>query len=110
MQAAVNHVVLIGAISQRGVEVRYATSGTPCASFMLIVSEQGADGKLHQLWQPVEIWGQRAEKVGTLDAGALVLVTGKLRRTKKGESWETVVTSWDCAPVQVQAPALTPSN
>jgi single-stranded DNA-binding protein len=106
MYASINRCILLGAISERGVEVRYAPSGTPCAHFMLVMTEQGQDGKAHQLWQPVEIWGKKAEQVGELDAGALVLVDGKLRRTKKGEQWETVVSGWDCTPLQVP-PAVT---
>jgi hypothetical protein len=106
MHASVNHCILLGTIGERGVEVRYAPSGSPCASFTLVITEYGSDGKTHQLWQPVEIWGKKAETVGELDAGALVLVDGKLRRTKKGEAWETVIASWDATPVQVPMPAL----
>jgi single-stranded DNA-binding protein len=101
MQASINHCVLLGAISPRGVEVSYHGQGTAKAAFMLVMTELGSDGKPHQLWQPVEIWGKKAEQVGELDAGALVLVDGKLRRIKKGEGWETVVSGRDCTPLQV---------
>jgi hypothetical protein len=111
MQASVNHCVLLGTISERGVEVSYHGQGTAKAAFMLILSEMGSDGKVHQLWQPVEIWGKRAEQVGELDAGAVVLVDGKLRRVKKGESqWETVIAAWDATPVQLPATTLSHSN
>src|SRR5438874_9919953 len=43
----VNRVILFGAIGKYGVTVSYANSGTPCASFMLVVTEQGQDGKEH---------------------------------------------------------------
>jgi single-stranded DNA-binding protein len=107
MQASVNRVLLLGQISKHGVEVSYHGQGTAKAAFMLVVSELGSDGKAHQLWQPVEIWGKRAEQLGELDAGALVLVDGKLRRTKKGESWETVVSGWDCTPLQIPTTVAT---
>jgi hypothetical protein len=101
MQASINRVILLGAIGRHGVEVSYYGQGTAKASFILVVSEMGTDGKEHQLWQPVEIWGKRAEQVGELDAGATVLVEGRLRRIKRGENWETVVSGWDCTPLQV---------
>ena len=101
MQASINKCILLGTIGKQGVEVSYHGQGTAKAAFMLVVSELGSDGKEHQLWQPVEIWGKRAEQVGELDAGALVLVEGKLRRIKRGENWETVVSGWDCTPLQV---------
>src|SRR5439155_10191734 len=69
--------LLIGAISKQGVEVSYHGQGTAKAACMLIVSELGSDGKEHQLWQPVEVWGKKAEQVGELDPGAWVLVDGK---------------------------------
>ena len=46
------------------------------------------------------LWGKRAEQVGELEAGELVLVEGKLRRMKKGEGWETVVASFDAQPLR----------
>jgi hypothetical protein len=101
MQASINKCILLGAIGRNGVEVSYHGQGTARASFMLVVVEVGSDGKEHQLWQPCEVWGKRAEQVGELDAGAVVLVEGKLRRVKKGEAWETVVSGWDCTPLQV---------
>jgi len=111
MHASVNHCVLLGTISERGVEVSYHGQGTAKAAFMLILTEMGNDGKVHQLWQPVEVWGKKAEQVGELDAGAVVLVDGKLRRVKKGESqWETVIAAWDATPVQLPAAALSHSN
>jgi hypothetical protein len=106
---SVNRVLLLGVISKHGVDVSYHGQGMPKAAFMLVVSELGSDGKPHQLWQPVEIWGKKAKQVGELDAGALVLVDGKLRRTKKGESWETVVSGFDCTPLQVPTAVAIPT-
>src|SRR5712691_6233200 len=70
MQVSVNRCTLLGTIGKGGVEVSYHGQGTPKAAFMLVLVEQGSDGKEHQLWQPVEVWGKRAEQVGELDAGA----------------------------------------
>ena len=39
MSGSVNRVVLVGTIGKYGVEVRYAPSGTPCASFTLACAE-----------------------------------------------------------------------
>ncbi|MGH2628768.1 MAG: hypothetical protein ACRDHY_19185, partial [Anaerolineales bacterium] len=44
MSASVNRVLLLGTISRYGVELRTTGTGTACASFVLIVSEQGQDG------------------------------------------------------------------
>jgi Single-strand binding protein family len=107
MVASVNRVVLVGAISKHGVEVSYHGQGTAKASFMLVLTELGSDSKEHQLWQPVEIWGKRAEHIGELDAGTLVLVDGKLRRSKKGENWETVVSGFDCTPLHISTAVAT---
>jgi hypothetical protein len=53
--ACVNRVVLLGAIGKYGVEVRYVNSGTACTSFMLVVTEQGQDGKDHPTLIPCEV-------------------------------------------------------
>jgi single-stranded DNA-binding protein len=110
MQASINKCILLGTIGKQGVEVSYHGQGTARASFMLVVVEVGSDGKEHQLWQPVEVWGKRAEQVGELDAGAVVLVEGKLRRVKRGEGWETIVAGWDCTPLQVPVGAAVTPN
>jgi single-stranded DNA-binding protein len=101
MQASINRCILLGTIGKHGVEVSYHGQGTAKAAFMLVVSELGSDGKEHQLWQPVEIWGKKAEQAGELDAGAVVLVEGKLRRVKKGEAWETVVSGFDAQVLRI---------
>jgi hypothetical protein len=46
----VNRVTLVRGIGKYGVEVRYAYRGAPCASFMLVVSEQGPNGKDGRSW------------------------------------------------------------
>jgi hypothetical protein len=40
--------IVVGCIGRAGVTVHYATSGAPCASFTLVVSEQGSDGKTQE--------------------------------------------------------------
>src|SRR5262249_51255133 len=63
--ACVNKVLLLGSIGKYGVTVKYATSGTPCASFTIVVAEQGQDGKEHATFVECEVWGKKAE--GTSD-------------------------------------------
>ena len=81
-------------------EVRYNASGTPCASFTLIVAEMGQDGKEHATYVPCECWGKKAEAAGELDAGQLVLFDGKLRKKQKGEGqWELIVSGFEVQPL-----------
>ncbi len=101
MQASINTVVLMGAISKHGVTVKYSASGAACASFQLICTETGADGKPHDTWVPVTVWGKRAEPVSELEPGAVVLVQGKLGKQKKDESWDMVVSTFDAKPVLI---------
>jgi single-stranded DNA-binding protein len=95
----VNRVVLLGTIGRYGVEVRYATSGAACASFMLVVSEQGQDGKEHATLIPCEVWGKRAEAASELEAGQLALFEGKLAKRRKGEQGELIVSGFDLTPI-----------
>jgi hypothetical protein len=55
MVASVNRVVLLGTTGKYGTEIHYSTSGTPCANFTLVVSEQGQDGKTHPTLIPCEV-------------------------------------------------------
>ena len=106
MQASVNRVILLGEISKEGVEMRYNDRGTARASFMLVLSEVGNDGKTYQNWFPCEVWGKSAEKAGELESGDTVLFEGKLRRQKRGETWETVASGLDVTPLR--PPKTTP--
>ena len=103
MAASVNRVVLLGTISTYGLEVRYTPSGTPCASFTLVVSEVGQDGKSHEVYVPCEVWGKKAEAAGECEAGQLVLFEGKLRKRPKGDTWEFVVSGFEVQPVLLPA-------
>ena len=92
-------VVLLGVIGKYGVTVKYAHSGTPCASFTLVVSEQGQDGKEHQTYVECECWGKKAYVAGGCEAGQLVLFEGKLRKRQKGEQWELCVSGFELTPI-----------
>jgi single-stranded DNA-binding protein len=100
MHPSINRVTLVGTVSSYGVTVSFVGQGTAKAALTLVVTEHGSDGKDHQLWQPVEIWGKRAEAAGELEAGDVVFLEGKLRRTKKGEGWETVVSGFEAHLLQ----------
>ena len=98
----VNKVLLVGTIGQYGVEMRYANSGTACASFTLVLEEDGSDGKLHQIYITCEVWGKKAEAASELEAGMLCLFEGKLARRRKGEQWEWVVSGFHVQPIGAQ--------
>ena len=108
MVASVNRVVLLGTIGTYGVTVTYVPSGTPCATFTLVVSEQGQDGKEHATFVDCEIWGRKAEAAGELEPGQLALFEGKLRKRQKGEGqWELVVSGVEVCPIRSSAEVLT---
>jgi len=103
---SVNRVVLLGTIGQYGVTVTYSTTGSPCASFMLTVAEQGADGKAFTILVPCQLWGKRAEAAGEVEAGTLALFEGKLKKRPKGDNqWELVVSGFELTPVLTPASA-----
>ena len=107
MVGGVNRVILVGTISKYGITVKYATSGTPCASFTLVLSERWSDGKAHPFFVDCECWGKRAEAAGELEAEQVVLFEGRLARRKKGEQWETIVAGYELVPVLVPVSSLT---
>ena len=92
MAGSVNRVVLVGTMGKYGVSLRYAPSGAPCASFSLVCTEQGPEGKYFSTLIPCEVWGKRAEASSEIEAGECVLFEGKVSRRKKGEQWEFVIT------------------
>jgi single-stranded DNA-binding protein len=99
----INKVFLAGHISKNGVTVTYAQSGTPCAQFTLILTEQGSDHKTHSTYVDCEVWGKHAEEASDLEPGQLALFEGKLAKRKKGDQWDMVVSGYDVtvlAPVQ----------
>lgn len=104
MSASLNRVSLLGEIGKYGVEVRYATNGTPQATFTLVTTEHGQDGKTYPTLIPCEVWGKKAEAAAELDAGQLCLFEGKLRRRKKdGDTWDLVVSGFELTPVHQRA-------
>jgi single-stranded DNA-binding protein len=106
----VNRVILVGTISKDGVTVKYAPSGTPCANFALMLSEQGQDGKVHTIFQDCQVWGKRAEAASELEPGQLCLFEGRIAKSKKGEQWETVVSGFDLTPITAPQASLTGSS
>jgi hypothetical protein len=107
MVASVNRVVLVGEIGRYGVTMTYHESGTPRASFTLVICEQGQDGKTFHTLADCQVWGRKAEAAGELDAGQLVLFEGKLAKRKRGEQWEMVVSGFELTPITAPLPTLT---
>src|SRR5262249_29258312 len=105
----VNRVVLVGTVGKYGVTVKYAQSGTPCANFTLVLSEQGQDGKPHQTFIDCEGWGKKAEAAGEREAGELCLFEGKLAKRKKNEQWELVVAGFELMPIVAPVANMTGS-
>ena len=91
MPQDVNQVVLVGVMSQEGVEVRYNHSGQPCASFTLVVQEYDLEGKASTTRIPCEVEGPQAEATGECETGQLVRFEGRL---KQGQTGELVVSGW----------------
>jgi hypothetical protein len=104
------HCTLVGVVGRYGVEVRFAPSGAPCASLVVVVSELGSDGKPHDLYVPCEVWGKKAEQASELEPGQWVLFEGKLAKRKKGEVWEWLVAGFDLMPLVQPQPSLAGST
>jgi single-stranded DNA-binding protein len=102
MDTSVNRVVLLGTIGKAGVEVSYLTTGTPKATYILVVSERRGE-KEFSLYLPCEVYGKGAEAAGECTAGQLVVCEGKLGQRKKGETWEMVVQSFELKPLSLPA-------
>jgi hypothetical protein len=61
MSASVNRVLLLGRLNQHGVEVRYNTNGSPCASFTIDLVEVSNTGQEFITYIACECWGKKAE-------------------------------------------------
>ena len=109
MVASVNRCILLGEVGRYGVTVAYQDNGTPRASFTLVVSELGQDGKTFPTLIDCQVWGKKAEAAGELEAGQLVLFEGKLVKRKKGEQWELCVSGFEVTPLSVPLPTLSGS-
>ena len=110
MVASINHCILLGTIGRYGVTVTYQPNGNPCASFVLVLSEQGRDGKDHYTYIDCAIYGGKAESAGELEAGQLALFEGKLAKRKKGDQWETLVVGYTLTPVAPPVASMTGSS
>jgi len=99
VSASVNRVTLLGRLNKRGVEVRYANGGTPCASFTIDLTEISNTGQEFTTYIACEAWGKKAEASSDIAAGSLVLFEGRLKRQKQGERWETIVTGFELTAV-----------
>ena len=75
-----NNVTLTGTL-ERDPITRFQETGTQQVSFTLRVDEAGPAGQLFKLYVPCEAYGQAGELAGELNAGASVLVAGKLKWT-----------------------------
>src|SRR5882724_4566273 len=100
---------MIGCVSAKGPQLRYAESGTPCCNFVLEVDEV-TNGKVYTTYIPCEIIGKYAEQTSVeVEAGDEVHITGqwKYRRTADQTSGakvsKPVVSSWG---VSQRIPAL----
>ncbi|MGH8064807.1 MAG: single-stranded DNA-binding protein [Candidatus Entotheonellia bacterium] len=103
-----NHVTLIGRITDAGPKLSYSETGQPECRWVLAIEERGINGKVYTSYIPCSAYGKAAETIAEqLDAGALVCIRdGKLkfRRTLvKGESISKLEVS--CWQIQVSAQA-----
>lgn len=110
MPGGINRAVLLGTIGKYGVELRYHTSGTPCASFAMVIPEQAQDGRWFSVLIPCEAWGKKAEAASELTPGTLVVFEGRLKKRQKGESWELVVSGFEVTPITAAVPAIAGST
>jgi single stranded DNA-binding protein len=106
MSASINRVMLLGRLNKRGVQLRIANGGTPCASFTIDVSEVGTNGQEFTTYIDCQAWGKKAEAASEIAPGSLVVFEGKLRRQKQGEQrWETIVTGYELTAVISETPS-----
>jgi hypothetical protein len=104
--SGMSRAIVLGTLAKTGVEGRYANSGTACASFTLIMSDRGGDGKSHEPSIPCACGGKKAEAASESAAGQLTICEGKLAKRRKGEQWELFVSGCALTPVASPAPAM----
>jgi single-stranded DNA-binding protein len=74
-----NAVALVGTVGAYGVKIAWTDAGKPQASFSLVVSELGPDGRAFTTFVPVLVVGAKAEAAAeALEPGDMVAVAGKL--------------------------------
>ena len=72
-----NSCVMIGRVSAKGPQLRYAESGTPFCSFVLEVDEL-SQGKTYTTYIPCEITGKYAEQTSVdIEPGDVLQIAGK---------------------------------
>lgn len=80
-----NTVCLSGRISEYGPKISWTEGGKPQTTFTLVVEEPGREGSTFKTFIPIKVVGAQAESCAeTLDAGALIAVSGKLQYQKTG--------------------------
>ena len=101
MMSGLNRVLLVGQVSDRGIELSYLPTSQPLASFTLVLSDVGKDGNVYKTYCPCEVYGAGAERAGDLDAGMLVLLEGRLRwkRAEHGKEGKLVVAGFEVKPL-----------
>jgi single-stranded DNA-binding protein len=71
-----NSCLMIGRVSAKGPQLRYAESGTPFCSFVLEIDEL-TNGKVYTTFTPCEIIGKYAEDTSTrIEAGDVLQISG----------------------------------
>jgi single-stranded DNA-binding protein len=105
-----NSCLMIGRVSPKGPQLRYAENGTPACSFVLEVDEL-TNGRTYTTYIPCEITGKYAEETAaTVEPGDVLQVSGKWRYKstvdpKSGAKVsKPVVSSWGVSQ-RVPAPA-----
>lgn len=100
---AVNKVVLLGKVGDRGVEVQFLPTGTACATFTLVVQEPGKEGERYSTYVSCEVYGKNAEAAGELEVGDMVLLDGRLRWRKgdEGKEGRLVVAGFEARKLEV---------
>ncbi len=72
-----NSCLMIGRVSPKGAQLRYAESGTPLCSFVLEVDEV-SNGKTFTTYIPCEVSGKYAEQTSVeVEPGDVLQVSGK---------------------------------
>src|SRR5215831_15648591 len=104
MTSCISHVTLLGRLGKRGVEVRHANGGTPCAVFTIELVETTASGSEFTTYIECEAWGKRAEAASAITPGAVVVFEGKLKRQKQSERWTTGVSGYELVPFHLANP------
>jgi single-stranded DNA-binding protein len=73
-----NHVTLIGKVTDAGPKLTYSDNGQPECRWVLAIEESGAQGKVYTTYIPCSAWGKAAETIAAqLDTGGRHLPVGR---------------------------------